>query len=99
MRATLFAAIGAGRGKCGRYRIELDLDEASVQRFTEQPRFLVRIVEKRSVDTSAKLGDIALSLFNHEGRLAWRVLQEIGTSNLRTMFLDASDGRLLYEKP
>ena len=62
-----------------------------------EPSDVLRIVENRPVGTGAELGNIALSLFNHEGRLAWRVVQEIDALGARTLFLDARDGRVLYE--
>ncbi len=71
----------------------LDLDALQLE-----PSDVVRILDSRPVGHHAELGDIALSLFNHEGRLAWRVLQEVGTLGMRTVFLDARDGRVLYER-
>jgi hypothetical protein len=43
-------------------------------------------------------GDVTLSLCVHEGRPAWRGLQDVPGSGFRTVFLDAADGRVLYEK-
>ena len=71
----------------------LDLDGLQLE-----PSDVLRILDSRAAGHRSELGDIALSLFNHEGRLAWRVLQEIGTLGLRTLFLDARDGRVLYER-
>ena len=46
----------------------------------------------------ANTGEVALSLFVHEGRLAWRALQDVAAVGFRTLFLDAGDGQVLYEK-
>ena len=46
----------------------------------------------------ANMGEVALSIFVHEGRLAWRALQEVAAVGFRTLFLDAGDGQVLYEK-
>lgn len=46
----------------------------------------------------AKMGEVALSIFVHEGRLAWRALQDVDRVGFRTLFLDAGDGHVLYEK-
>lgn len=46
----------------------------------------------------ANMGEIALSIFVHEGRLAWRALQDVAAVGFRTVFLDAADGHVLYEK-
>lgn len=44
------------------------------------------------------LGSVDLGLFCHEGTLAWRVLQEVPSIGVRTLFVGATDGRVLYEK-
>ena len=46
----------------------------------------------------ANMGEVALSIFVHEGRLAWRALQDVDRLGVRTLFLDAGDGHVLYEK-
>ena len=101
--------LSATLGSSGTYRREQFSQLASIQglefppsrlqldALQLEPSDVLRIVENRPVGTGAELGNIALSLFNHEGRLAWRVLQEIDALGARTLFLDARDGRVLYE--
>ena len=43
-------------------------------------------------------GELTLSICIHEGRLAWRVLQDAPRSGVRTLILDAADGRVLYDR-
>lgn len=48
--------------------------------------------------TTLGLGDVQLSIVVREGRLAWRVVQEVDAVGLRTIFLDARNGDVLFEQ-
>lgn len=43
-------------------------------------------------------GTLSLGLCVHDGRLAWRALQEVPGVGFRTLLLDAGAGHVLYEK-
>jgi hypothetical protein len=63
-------------------------------------RLEVADVLRRLAQTSPfgdALGEVSLGVCVHEGTLAWRALQEV-PAGFRTVFLDAADGRVLYEK-
>jgi hypothetical protein len=44
------------------------------------------------------MGAVQLSLCRKEGTLAWRVLQEVPRAGFRTLFVDAADAHMLFEK-
>jgi hypothetical protein len=44
------------------------------------------------------MGSVDLGLCVHDGRLAWRVLQEVSDAGFRTLLVAADDGQVLYDK-
>jgi hypothetical protein len=63
-------------------------------------RLEVADVLRRLAETSPfgdALGEVSLGVCVHEGTLAWRAHQEV-PAGFRTLFLDAADGRVLYDK-
>ena len=71
----------------------LDLDPLRLE-----PVDVLRALENQPFGTGAGLGRVDLGLFHYEGHLAWRVLQEVEGVGLRTLFLAADDGHVLFEK-
>jgi hypothetical protein len=63
-----------------------------------EPVDVLRAVEDRPVALGAGPGQVELSLFQYDGQLAWRVLQEVHPVGVRTLYLHAGDGRVLFEK-
>jgi hypothetical protein len=60
---------------------------------------VLRVLEEHSpLELRAGLGTVHLSVFLHDGHLAWRALQEVEGVGFRTLFLDAGDGHVLFEK-
>jgi hypothetical protein len=91
-----------GRGQLGRLASvpglpfpppRLDLDELRLE-----PAGVLRAVAERSFGPGPDPGRVDLSLCRHDGHLAWRVLQEVVGVGVRTLFLHAGDGRVLFEK-
>jgi hypothetical protein len=72
----------------------LDLRELRL----ETPDILRLLTERPWLETTGRLGTVQLSVFLHEGRLAWRALQEVDRVGLRTIFFDARNGNALFEK-
>ncbi len=93
-------------GTYGRQQIEQLL---AIQGFEFPPRPIdlgaVRLEVADVLDALARpgersrgAGELTLSLCVHEGRLAWRALQDAPRSGVRTLILDAADGRVLYDR-
>jgi len=72
----------------------LNLDELRLEAVD-----ILRVLEEHSpFGLRAGLGTVHLSVFRHAGHLAWRALQEVEGVGIRTLFLDAGDGQVLFEK-
>jgi hypothetical protein len=71
----------------------LDLDEVRLE-----PADILRLVTEGSLARGATTERLELGLCRHEGRLAWRVLQELKPVGVRTLFVDAASGHVLYEQ-
>ena len=71
----------------------LDLDALRLE-----PIDVLRLLEDRPSGIGPSLGNVELSLFRHGGRLAWRVLQDVGAAGFRTLYVDAGTGEVLLEK-
>ena len=72
----------------------LNLDELRL----EASDVLVVLGEHSPIERNVAPGKVQLSLFSHNGRLAWRALQDKEGAGMRTLFLDAKDGQVLFEK-
>jgi hypothetical protein len=55
-------------------------------------------VLRRNPVLGTAMGTLSLGLCVHDGRLAWRALQEVPRVGFRTLVLDAGAGHVLYEK-
>jgi hypothetical protein len=53
---------------------------------------------QRTGPFGAAMGTLDLSVCVHDGRLAWRALQEAPGVGFRTLLVDAGDGSVLHEK-
>jgi hypothetical protein len=71
----------------------LDLDQLQLE-----PADVLQMLKDKPLGESTGVGAVDLSLFCHEGQLAWRVLQEVASAGFRTLVLHARDGQVLYEK-
>lgn len=72
----------------------LDLRELRLEAMT-----VLRLLSERPLlETTGDLGTVQLSVFLHEGHLAWRALQEVDRIGFRTIFFDARNGDVLFEK-
>jgi len=63
-----------------------------------EPADVLRILADRPMAGSAEPARVDLSLFQSEGRLMWRVLQDVPAVGVRTLHVDAETGRVLLEK-
>jgi hypothetical protein len=70
----------------------LDLDGLRVETTD-----VVRLVTEGALAPGAASARLDLGLCRHDGRLAWRVLQELRPAGFRT-FVDAATGHVLYEQ-
>jgi hypothetical protein len=63
-----------------------------------EPADVVRLVTEGPLVPGAASARLDLGLCRHDGRLAWRVLQELRPVGFRTLFVDAATGHALYEQ-